>query len=184
MAKTTDKLLIWGFVCLVFLNSWQTFNRQTDLETAVHFLVVLTSESEIGIVSTSSENEALLLCRGAAVCRQLPQFLQPRKITNIFFLLSVRSREKPLTSLSFVCPKSLPPFVLVYMAYTTHVLQDYYPRFNTYLSLFLIFSEIASHTQHFLSTPIFGQRASQNASLIWKCTFVRQQNSRLLTMSQ
>ena len=63
----------------------------------MHFLVVLTSESEIGIVSTSSENEALLLCRGAAVCRQLPQFLQPRKITNIFFLLSVRPLDNDVS---------------------------------------------------------------------------------------
>ena len=104
--------------------------------------------------------------------------------SRIFFFFSLLDHEKNHLQAYLLCVQNLFPPLCWYIWHILHVLQDYYPRFNTYLSLFLIFSEIASHTQHFLSTPIFGQRASQNASLIWKCTFVRQQNSRLLTMSQ
>ena len=154
MAKTTDKLLIWGFVCLVFLNSWQTFNRQTDLETAVHFLVVLTSESEIGIVSTSSENEALLLCRGAAVCRQLPQFLQPRKITNIFFF-SLLDHEKNHLQAYLLCVQNLFPPLCWYIWHILHVLQDYYPRFNTYLSLSFSYSAKSHHIHYIFYQRLF-----------------------------
>ena len=96
---------------------------------------------------------ALCLCGGGGRCCKLPQFLQPRKITNIFF--SLLDHEKNHLQAYLLCVQNLFPPLCWYIWHILHVLQDYYPRFNTYLSLSFSYSAKSHHIHYIFYQRLF-----------------------------
>ena len=155
MAKTTDKLLIWGFVCLVFLNSWQAFNWQTDLETAVHFF---------GGFNKWIRNWHCFYIFGKWGIVALPRrggvppvatIFATKKNHEYFFFFSLLDHEKNHLQAYLLCVQNLFPPLCWYIWHILHVLQDYYPRFNTYLSLSFSYSAKSHHIHNIFYQRLF-----------------------------
>ena len=75
--------------------------------------------------------------------------------SRIFFFFSLLDHEKNHLQAYLLCVQNLFPPLCWYIWHILHVLQDYYPRFNTYLSLSFSYSAKSHHIHNIFYQRLF-----------------------------